>query len=246
MSQKLSKTSRIWKVLQIIIWFVVSFYLAQFLVVGIVKLGILLNAPIEINDTLANALLTACAYILAILLVIFVPRLFKKARTTLADLKLNGLPTWKDIFLAPAALFVYLIISAVLMLLAQQIIPGFDADQAQDVGFTNLHNSFEYILALITLVVITPIAEEVLFRGYLYSKIKKYLPIWLTIIIISVLFGALHGAWNLAIDTFALSVMACILRETTDNLWAPILLHATKNGIAFFILFISPLLTTLG
>jgi membrane protease YdiL (CAAX protease family) len=102
-------------------------------------------------------------------------------------------------------------------------------------------------LAFVTLVVVAPIAEEIIFRGYMYGKLKKFVPIWVAILATSLLFGAVHGAWNLAIDTFALSIVLCSLREFTGNIWASILLHMVKNGIAFYILFIYPtLLTTLG
>jgi membrane protease YdiL (CAAX protease family) len=101
-------------------------------------------------------------------------------------------------------------------------------------------------LAFVTLVVIAPLAEEVLFRGYLYGKLKQYIPIWLAVIVVSAIFGIFHLfgtdpiAWNLAVDTFALSVVLCVLRETTGNLWASVLLHMLKNGIAFYLLFINP------
>ena len=102
-------------------------------------------------------------------------------------------------------------------------------------------------MAFLTLVVIAPVAEETIFRGYLLGKLRKFVPVWLAILATSVLFGAVHGAWNLAIDTFALSVVMSLLRQNTGSLWASILLHMTKNGIAFYILFINPaILHTLG
>ena len=117
----------------------------------------------------------------------------------------------------------------------------------EDVGFRQLNQRYEYILAFTTLIIIAPIAEEILFRGYLYGKLKKFVPIWVAILVTSALFGSIHGAWNLAIDTFALSIVLCLLRESTGNIWASILLHMAKNGIAFYILFINPtLFTTLG
>ena len=94
---------------------------------------------------------------------------------------------------------------------------------------------------------VVPFAEEILFRGYLYGKLRRVLPVWVAIIIVGLVFGGLHGAWNVAIDTFALNIILCYLRETTDGLWAPILLHMAKNGVAFYFLFINPvLLNTLG
>jgi len=90
--------------------------------------------------------------------------------------------------------------------------------------------------------VIAPFAEEVLFRGYLYGKIKHYAPVWLAIILSSVLFGVAHGAWNVGVDTFALGIILCLLREITGSLWASIFVHMAKNGLAYYLLFINPVL----
>jgi len=130
-------------------------------------------------------------------------------------------------------------------MLATNVLPGFNVNQVQDTGFDQLSARYEYILAFMTLVVIAPIAEEVLFRGYLYGKLKKFVPVWAAIVVTSVLFGFIHGAWNLAVDTFALSVVLCLLRESTGSIWSSILLHMAKNGIAFYILFINPSLLSI-
>jgi len=55
-------------------------------------------------------------------------------------------------------------------------------------------------------------------------------------------FAVAHFSWNVGVDVFALSIVLCSLRIMTKTIWAPILVHMIKNGIAFFILFISPLL----
>ena len=46
--------------------------------------------------------------------------------------------------------------------------------------------------------------------------------------------------WAVTIDTFVLSLMLCALREYTGAIWAGVLLHAIKNGLAFYLLFVNP------
>jgi membrane protease YdiL (CAAX protease family) len=174
--------------------------------------------------------------------VLLVPLFIKKRRTSRAELGYARLPSWTDILITPAGLVVYLILSSLLMLVVSRFFVKININQPQDVGFSHISQQFEYILAFITLVVIAPVAEETLFRGFLFSKLKKFMPFWAAILITSAIFGAIHGQWDLAIDTFALSVVLCLLREITGSLWASILLHMTKNGIAFYFLFINPLL----
>lgn len=228
-------------------WVFVSFFIAQIIVTGLVWLLKFLHVPIEsMNQAALNTTLAALLYLFTLVIVISVPWLIKKRRTTKEDIGLTRLPTWTDILLTPGGFITYLILSSLLILLATSVLPGFDINQAQGTGFNNVNQQYEFLLAFTTLVVIAPICEEVLFRGYLFGKLKKHIPVWVAIIVTSLSFGLIHGAWNLAVDTFALSVILCLLREITGNLWASILLHMVKNGIAFYILFISPsLLTTL-
>ena len=242
------KYSKWLMILAIPAWLAVSFYAAQALVVSIFwLLGVFKISFTSINDTILNSILTVLVYAITLVIVIGAPWLVKKHKTSLKDLGLEGLPTWTDILITPAGLIVYLVVSSLFLMLATNFLPGFDANQVQEVGFNNLNRQYEFILAFVVLVVAVPVAEEVLFRGFLFGKLKKIAPIWLAILITSILFATLHGAWNVALDTFALSVVLCILRQITGRLWPSILLHMVKNGIAFYFLFINTsFLTTLG
>lgn len=236
------------KLFSLPLWVVLSFFVAQLfsmlLVTGADYLGFDLG---EMNQSVLMLILSALAYVFMIVFIIIVPRLVIKNTTSLKEIGINRLPSWTDILLSPAALIIYLLISVILSTIFAMIFPSIDLNQAQETGFNNLTQNYEYYLAFIALVILAPVAEEVIFRGYLYGKLKKYVPIWAAIIMTSVVFGAVHGAWNLAIDTFALSIIMCTLRELTGNIWSSILLHMTKNGIAYYFLFINTtLLTTLG
>ena len=85
-----------------------------------------------------------------------------------------------------------------------------------------------------------PISEDILFRGYLFGKLRKYAPLWLSVLLTSLLFVLVHFQLNVSIDVFALSIVLCLLRVYTKSLWASILLHALKNAIAYYFLFINP------
>lgn len=238
-----------WKwILLLPLWVYVGFMGAQFLIAGLSKLLIAVGVPlVAIDQSVFNALYSAVVYALTLAIVIGVPWLVKRRRTTLKTLGAHRLPTWFDIIMTPAGVLVYLVVSATLVALVSQLVPAIDLQQVQETGFSQSAGRFELLIAFITLVVIAPVAEETLFRGYLYGKLKRVAPMWLAMLVVSALFGAVHGQWNVAIDTFALSLVLCGLREVTGGLWAPVLLHMTKNGIAFYLLFINPtLLNTLG
>lgn len=227
------------------LWVFVSFLIAQQITIGLVWLLKSLSVPLtNLNESVFTTIVAVFIYAVTIALVVGLPWLLRKRQTSLEDLGLQRLPFWRDILMAPVGLIVYFILSAALILTITALIPSFDVNQAQDTGFNAITQQYQLILAFVTLVVLAPLAEEVLFRGYLFGKLRRLVPIWVAILITSALFGLIHGAWNLAIDTFALSIVLCLLRVTTGSLWAPMLLHMTKNGIAFYLLFIHPLITS--
>lgn len=233
--------SRLVFMLAVPAWLVISLGLSMAVVWTLLYVLTLAQVSlISINATVLQTAIAAAIYIFALLIAIGIPWLFKR-QTTLKDLGLNRLPSWADIGLAPVGFIVYFIASGLLVYIASQVI-GFDMSQVQDTGFTRITQVYQYVLAFTTLILVAPIAEEVLFRGFLYGKLRKRLPVWVAITITSLLFGVVHGQWNVGVDVFALSLILCGLRETTGSIWAGWLLHVIKNSIAFFIVFVSPML----
>jgi membrane protease YdiL (CAAX protease family) len=155
-------------------------------------------------------------------------------------------PNWTDPLYSLAALPVYIFLFALVLLIATRFAPGLDVNQAQDLGFNDTYNPLQLFFIAIALVVLPPISEEIIFRGMLYSSLKKGMPIILAAIFTSLLFASGHllesGDSSLlyiaGIDTFVLSLVLIYLREKTGGLWASIGLHAIKNGIAFVSLFL--------
>ncbi len=240
---------RISMILGLPLWVAVSFIAAQIIVVAVLWVVEQTGVVINIKSAALNTIVAAAAYGLTLLIVIGVPYLLRKNknRPSLKQLGLDRLPSWMDIVLAPVAAVVYLILSGVLVAVLTHYLTFIDTTQVQDTGFDSITGRTQYMLAFITLVVIAPLAEETLFRGYLYGKLRSYGPVWLAILITSGLFGLAHGQWNVGIDTFALSLVLCSLREVTGSIWAGVLLHMLKNAVAFYFLFINPLaLATLG
>ena len=247
---------RNWKyIVGVSLWVLIGFLIVEWVIIpvliqGLVQAGVPL---VSINPALFNAIAAAVIYVLSLVVVIGLPYWLQQRRTTKQDIGMTRLPSWIDLALAPAAFFVYMLSFGIIAYIVSLLIPDFNFTQRQEIGFSGLSHPYEYILAFATLVLLAPVAEETLFRGYLFGKLKKHAPIWLSIIITSILFAGLHLIagqqlqWNVALDTFVLSLVLCSLRLVTGNIWAGILLHMLKNGIAYYFLFINPsLLHTIG
>jgi membrane protease YdiL (CAAX protease family) len=193
------------------------------------------------NSIVAQFLFVALVEGLTVLLLY---KFLQRRKANFQTIKLKK-PRWSDLAYALLGFAIYFGIFIVVLQVAKDLIPSLNVNQQQQIGF-NSPSHLELPLVFISLVVLPPIVEELLVRGFLYSGLKKALPkIW-AIIITSGLFASAHlqagsGAkllWVAAIDTFILSLVLIYLRDKTDNLWASIFLHAIKNTVAFFALFV--------
>lgn len=90
-------------------------------------------------------------------------------------------------------------------------------------------------LDLVTIAVLTPLAEELLFRGMLFGGVRQRIPFIPAAVATSVLFMSLHEpqAWP---GVFVLAFGLALAYERTKSLWAPIAAHATVNGLPLLLL----------
>ena len=85
------------------------------------------------------------------------------------------------------------------------------------------------IVAWITTVIMAPVLEEIVFRGLMYTRLKKGLPVIAAAIFTSLVFGTVHGTVIWAIYTFIFSLVLIWVFERFQSLTACILLHMAYN-----------------
>lgn len=163
-------------------------------------------------------------------------------------LKYIGLkkPKRVDVLWALAGFGIYFIIYVLLFVVVKQLFPQIDLEQKQQIGFDTSQQGIDLLIVFMSLVILPPIAEEILVRGFLYTGLRTKLTLWPAALVASGLFAVAHlqfGSgepllWAAAIDTFVLSMVLIYIREQRKSLAAPIMIHMMKNGLAFLLLFV--------
>lgn len=93
---------------------------------------------------------------------------------------------------------------------------------------------------LFTACFISPVAEELLFRGIIYRKMREGLKVWTSIGSVSMLFSLIH--WHFSGQTllpFLGSIIFCLCYEKTKFLLTPVLLHISGNLLIYLSPFVS-------
>lgn len=159
---------------------------------------------------------------------------FNKSR-----LGLTGWLKWREIGLAVSGFVLAFVLRIVMLLAVKELIPGFDIEQKQDLGFNfGWQNSrLELVAVFFTLVVLAPVVEELIFRGFMYEKVRERSGFVMTALLVSVLFGLAHfmgGGWVAVVVTFSLSLVMCLTREVSGSIYPAMIIHAINNGLAFW------------
>lgn len=252
-----------WKTVEyvvlLLIWVAVAMTISQY-IIGLPMMWILDS---KFSQPFWTCIYYGLTYILSLILVIIVPpKVINKLKTranaksnkksqsisqftnlpdfntSREELGLKDLPTVIDVGLAPVSYVVYLVLSGIFTSIMSAF-TWFNAEETQDVGFGYFITTGDRVVAMIALVFIAPIAEEIIMRGWLYGKLREKLKIPVAMLLTSLLFGFLHGQWNVSVGVFALSLVLCGLREITGTIWSGMLLHMLSNGIAFYLLYIA-------
>jgi membrane protease YdiL (CAAX protease family) len=85
---------------------------------------------------------------------------------------------------------------------------------------------------------LAPVAEEILFRGILYSWGRRAGYPRLTMWVTSLLFAVVHFNAITMLPLLVLSVVLTLLYERTANLLAPIAAHSFFNALNFVMLYV--------
>lgn len=84
----------------------------------------------------------------------------------------------------------------------------------------------------IATVIMAPIVEEIVFRGFVYQRLKSGMYKWIAAVITSIAFGVAHGTFIWAVYTFLFSMILIFLLDRSHSLLSCILFHMAFNFVA--------------
>ena len=84
-------------------------------------------------------------------------------------------------------------------------------------------------LILVTVGLVAPLAEELIFRGLLFGRMKDWMKPWLAAILSAVLFGVYHGNVVQCIYAFVMGIIFAIIYHRTGTLRTAIFAHIVAN-----------------
>ncbi len=95
------------------------------------------------------------------------------------------------------------------------------------------------VLLGISVVVLAPIAEEIFFRGLLFSGLRRWMRAWPAVLASSAIFAVTHIIPLVMAPIFALGILLAWVVERRRSIVPAIAAHMTFNGFGYWVMFVS-------
>lgn len=89
-------------------------------------------------------------------------------------------------------------------------------------------------LEIISVVILAPVAEELVFRGLVFRRLREFTPFTLAAIFSALIFGFYHGNVIQGIYAFLVGLLCAFVCEKYHSVLASIALHIGANGFSVF------------
>ncbi len=163
----------------------------------------------------------------------------KRRGGSLANLGLTDFKVWADIplaFLGEIIIFIGLATySIVLFKVSGERVPEQPIDQLFGKSLTG------FLLAVFFVAILAPIGEEIFFRGFVYTALRKKWGVPLAMVASSGLFAVFHIVPLLYPPMFIIGMVLVVLFEQRRSLAPNIILHALNNFLALLAVYGSSL-----
>ena len=84
--------------------------------------------------------------------------------------------------------------------------------------------------------IVSPIAEEIVFRGIVYNRLRKRFPFIIAFVMSALLFGVYHGNMVQAVYGFILGLVITWVYERYGSFLMPLLVHAVANVAVYIVM----------
>ena len=204
--------------------------------VGIIKFVIKPIYDLWIGHELyALALMGITIAITLLLGIYFIALRPKKLPWSDVGLRKFALKDWKSIFLYS----IILLVGTVIIVLITSFL-GNSIDNSKTDAFQQDVTTFTFLITFISAAIISPIYEEIFYRGFIYRWLRTRVGLIGAILLSSIIFMAIHiPTYNAMPVNFFCGIIFALTYEKTNSIWSAVIVHGSTNGIMV-------LLTALG
>lgn len=128
-----------------------------------------------------------------------------------------------------------------LMALVHVVMPSIFEDYEKITQAVSLDHASPYLMSFLV-GILGPVAEEFLFRGVIYGKLRDVFTVTQAGVISGAIFGIYHKNFMQGIYAAMFGILLAYIFEKTQTIWGAILMHMIFNLSAYFVLWFNRIL----
>jgi membrane protease YdiL (CAAX protease family) len=147
-------------------------------------------------------------------------------------------PEWRWSWSNPLAKLLFILGIVIVMFVLDSVVGRF-LPESKETDFDRLIKTSSNVRIVIALVAVltAPLVEEWVYRGVLYSGLRRVAGVWTSVLVVAVLFAGVHflqywGAWAGMISITVLSLTLTIIRAKTKSILPCIAVHIVFNTVS--------------
>lgn len=144
----------------------------------------------------------------------------------------------KDVWKQPVWQYVIIVLATVLFSYGMNYlftITGFTSQSA--VYQVTVQNQYDvaFAVGLLLYGVISPFVEELVFRGFLYGRMRVYMPKIGAVLVSALLFGIYHGNMVQGVYGFLMGILFTLVYDRYKNFYLSVIMHVIVNLVGYFV-----------
>ena len=144
------------------------------------------------------------------------------------------------IYIIGGLLFTYASLTLIMVLGYEQLVSmifGTVEDQPSVKAMKAAETPLRKAIMVSTAVIVAPLCEEIIFRSFLYTSIKKYTGFIFAAISSAMIFSTVHASAMALVPLFIVGLVLALVYEFSGSIWTSIAIHAIFNliSVAFMI-----------
>ena len=96
----------------------------------------------------------------------------------------------------------------------------------------------QQLLSILNVIVMAPLAEEIVCRGAVYGGIRRKLGVVPSVILGGIVFGLIHFNGWISLVMMFMGMVMCVVYEKTGSLIYTIILHMINNAVSMFSMYL--------
>jgi CAAX protease family protein len=123
--------------------------------------------------------------------------------------------------------FLLFVLVSIFIVILQQLFHRFGIPLTQ-YSFSTKENAW---LVILVSVLVTPLVEELYFRGFLFRGLLLHHKPWIAYAASAMIFALLHPPLVVMIEVFIIGLLLAYVTQQTKSIWPNVLIHALNNAL---------------